>query len=54
VIAELQGVILNLLLIKENDGSLYVLYPPEGHTYIHGSLLYPDAAAKLAVDKAIL
>jgi hypothetical protein len=33
--------------------SPYVVYPPEGHTYIHGSLVYQDAAAKLAVDKAI-
>jgi hypothetical protein len=33
--------------------SPYVVYPPEGHMYIHGSLFYQDAAAKLAVKKAI-
>ena len=51
--AELQVVILSLLWIKKNHESLYVAYPPEGHTYIHYSLLYQDAAAELAVDKAI-
>ena len=51
--AELQGVILSLLSIKENYESPYVVYPLEGHMYIYDSLLYQDAAAKLAVDKAI-
>jgi len=53
VTAELQGVILSLLSIEEKYEYPYVVYPPEGHTYIHDSLFYQDAAAKLAVDKAI-
>jgi hypothetical protein len=53
VTAELQGVILSLLSIKENDESLCVLYPPEGHTFDYDSQLYQDAAARSAVDKAI-
>jgi len=53
VTAELQGVILSLFSIKENYESPYVVYPPEGRTYIHDSLLYQDAAAESAVDKAI-
>ena len=44
--AELQGVILSVLLIKENDESLYVIYLLEGQTYIHNRLLCHDAAAK--------
>jgi hypothetical protein len=54
MMAELQGVILSFQSIKENYESLYVVYPLEGHRYIHNSLLYQDAAAKLVVDKAIL
>jgi len=46
VMAELQGVILSVLLIKENDESLYVIYLLEGQTYIHNRLLCHDAAAK--------
>jgi len=53
--AELQGVILSLLSIKENYESLYGVYLAQGHMYIHDSLLYQDAsAAKSVVDKAIL
>jgi hypothetical protein len=37
-----------------DDESPYVVYSPEEQTYIHDSLLYQDAAAQLAVDKAIL
>ena len=51
--AELQGVMLSLFSIEEKYESPYVVYPPEGHTYIHYSLLCQDAEAKLAVDKAI-
>ena len=54
VTAELQWFILSLLSIEEKYQSLYVVYPPEGHTNFHDTLLYQDAAAKLAVDKAIL
>jgi len=50
VTAELRGVILSLLSNKENFESPYVVYPLEGHTVIHSSLLYQDAAAKLTVD----
>jgi len=53
VTAEWQGVILSLLSIEENYKSPYVVYLPQGHTYIHDSKLYQDAAAKVAVDKAI-
>jgi len=53
VTTELQGVILSLVSIKGNYESPYVVYLPEGDTYIHNSLLYQDAAAKSAVDKAI-
>ena len=45
--AELQGFILECVVY------LYVVYPLEGHTYCPNILLYQDAAAKLAVDKAI-
>jgi len=51
--AELQGVILSLLSMEENYESPYVVYLPEEHTYIYDSLLYQNAAARLAVDKAI-
>jgi hypothetical protein len=51
---ELQGVILSMLLIRENYESPYVAYLPEGHTYIHDSQLYQDAAANEGVDKALL
>ena len=51
--AEFQGFILSLSSIKDNYESLYVVYPPEGNTYIHGSLLCQDAAGKLVVYKAI-
>ena len=54
VMAGLQGVILCLLSIEKNYESPYVVYPPERHMYIHNSLLYQDAASKLAVDRAIL
>jgi len=53
VTAELQGVMLSLLSIEVNYESPYVLYPLEGHTYIHNGVLNRDAAAKLAVDRAI-
>ena len=51
--AEFEGVILSLLSIEENYESPYVVYRPGGHTYIHDWLFYQDAAAQLAVDKAI-
>jgi hypothetical protein len=53
VTAELQGFILSLLSIEEKYESPYVVYPPEGHTNYHDIQLYQDAAAMLAVDKAI-
>ena len=52
--AEWQGFILSLLSIEEKYESPYVVYPPAGHTYFHSILLYQNAAAKLAVDNAIL
>ena len=52
--AELQGVIRSVLTIKENYASPYVVYPSQGHTYIHDGVLNQDATVKLAVDKAIL
>jgi hypothetical protein len=52
VTAELQGVILSLLSIKEKYESLYVANPPEEHMISHDIRLYEDAAAKLAVDSA--
>ena len=52
--AELQGFILSLLSIKEKYESLYVIYPPEGHTNFHDILHYYNAVDKLADDKAIL
>jgi len=42
-----------LLSLEENYEFRWVVYPPEWRTYIHDTLLYQDAAAKLAVDKAI-
>ena len=51
--AELQRVIESSLVIKEKYESPYVVYPPDGHTYIHDSQFCWDAADKLAVDKAI-
>jgi len=51
--AKLKAFIPSLLSIEENYESPYVVYLPEGHIYIDDSLLYQDAAANLAVDKAI-
>jgi len=53
VTADLQGVILGSLSIEEKYISSYVVYPPEKHIYFHNILLYWDAAAALAIDKAI-
>jgi len=51
---ELEGSILSGLIIKQNYyESLYVGYPPEGHTYLHDILYYVDGVAKLAVNMAI-
>jgi len=43
----------SLLSSEEKYESPYVVYLPEGHMDFHDILLYEDAAAKLAVDKAI-
>jgi len=53
VMAELRMMILGLLLIEEIYESPYVVSLLEGHTYFHEIQLYRDAAATLAVDKAI-
>jgi len=52
--AELQGFILSVLLIKEKYESPYVVYPMARHTYFHDILLYLDVAAELVVNQAML
>ena len=52
--AELQGIILSVSSIEEKSESPHVVCPPEEHTYFHHILSYYDAAAKFAVEKAIL
>jgi len=51
--AELQGFIVRLLSIEVKYESLYDMYTPEGHNYFQVIHLYYDAAAMLAVNKAI-
>ena len=52
--AELQGFILSLLSIEEQDKSTYVIYPLEGQTCFDEIQLYHNAAAMLAVDQVKL
>jgi len=51
--AEWQGFIISLLSIEEKYASPYMVYPPEGHTYLHHILLNYNTAEKLAFNKAI-